>query len=707
MNVAKFIAGIALGLATLAGPALGGVNSWTTLNAPVDFWPGQVSVHPANPNIIFIARYESDGSGEPFAFILNVHRTVDGGATWEKVYAAPMKGGASTGQVVFDPFTPSTVYLVGAANTVPGAVYRSTNGGTDWTLEMQGLPASIFMLTADSFNQGVLYATSASGLFKTTNRGESWSYSGPRGGLPVVDPASGNLMSVMGSEDQAAVLRSTDSGMTWATITTPGPVLALAFEGANGVVYAGKSLDGQFYKSTDGGLTWTNLATRVLGPQVSSNPPNSLWVRRILVGSGSPPALLVDTVCGAFKSLDGGLTFSSANEGLPLSPGSGANCHWSVGQSGLANSAAAPNTFVAAGLIIDQDNPVPLVPLFSGATYTLDAALLKPVCSLAATTTVAGHVALAATCSPTATSYVWSANTGFASSASGGTVIPTQTTTYTVQGVNANGASSVESITVTAPSPRAVNLATRGQVLTGDNVLIAGFAIEGPGTKSIVVRARGPSLAANGIAGSIANPTLRLMAGNTIVRTNDDWQAAAEAPSINASGYAPAHAQEAAMFVSLPKGLYTAVMSGSDNSTGVGIVEVFEVDRPEMPLVNIATRGLVETGDNVMIAGFVINGTAPVQVVVRARGPSLAQFNVAGTLADPVLKLFSGQTEIGTNDDWPSAPNSAQVQSLGFAPADPKESAILITLDPGAYTAIMSGAGSTTGVGIVEVFVVP
>jgi hypothetical protein len=146
------------------------------------------------------------------------------------------------------------------------------------------------------------------------------------------------------------------------------------------------------------------------------------------------------------------------------------------------------------------------------------------------------------------------------------------------------------------------------------------------------------------------------------------------------------------------------VVSGAGNATGVGIVEVFEVDQPAVPLANISTRGRVLTGNDVMIGGFIIQGDAPQTVVVRARGPSLAPFGITEPLADPVLQLYAGQSVIAANDDWGTAANAAQIQASGFAPADPRESAILVTLPPGAYTAIVTGAGGGTGVAIVEVF---
>jgi YVTN family beta-propeller protein len=261
-------------------------------------------------------------------------------------------------------------------------------------------------------------------------------------------------------------------------------------------------------------------------------------------------------------------------------------------------------------------------------------------------------------------------------------------------------------LTVMASNPaRQVGISTRMQVLTGDNVVIGGFAIGGAGgtLKRVVIRARGPSLAAGGVANPMANPVLQLYSGSTLIASNDDWKSAPNAADIEASGFAPAYESESAIMVTLDSGLYTAVVSGANNTTGVGIVEVFEVDHAEVPLVAISTRGFVQTGDNVMIGGFVISGNTPQTVVVRARGPSLAANGVPNPLQDPSLTLVGSGISI-TNDNWGSAPNAAQIQASGFAPADARESAILVTLQPGAYTAIVSGAGGATGVGIVEVF---
>ena len=251
---------------------------------------------------------------------------------------------------------------------------------------------------------------------------------------------------------------------------------------------------------------------------------------------------------------------------------------------------------------------------------------------------------------------------------------------------------------------RLVNISTRGWAGTGNDVLIGGFIIGGTTAKNVVVRARGPSLTAAGVPGALANPVLSLYSGQTVIASNDDWQSAANASTLQASGFAPPDAQEAAVYATLDPGAYTAIAFGAGGTTGIGLVEVFEVDAAGGPLVNISTRGRVFTGDNVMIGGFIIDGSTPRTVVVRARGPSLSDAGVPNVLADPVLTLYSGQTPIASNDDWQTASNASTIQSRGFAPTDSREAAIYIMLNPGAYTAIVSGAGGTTGIGIIEVF---
>jgi hypothetical protein len=259
--------------------------------------------------------------------------------------------------------------------------------------------------------------------------------------------------------------------------------------------------------------------------------------------------------------------------------------------------------------------------------------------------------------------------------------------------------------------PRLANISTRGPVFTGNDVMIGGFVIGGAVAKKVLITARGPSLAAFGVSGAMANPKLEIYSGQTKVFENDDWQTqsaaaggTASVAAIQGTGIAPSSPLEAALMLTLNPGAYTAVVSGVNFGTGVGIVEVFEQDKPEVPLTNISTRGQVQTVDNVMIGGFIIQGDKPQTVLITARGPSLAPFGITNPLPNPKLEIYSGQAKIFENDDWETNANKADIAATGVAPSDPKESALLVTLNPGAYTAVVSGVGGVTGVGIVEVF---
>ena len=260
-----------------------------------------------------------------------------------------------------------------------------------------------------------------------------------------------------------------------------------------------------------------------------------------------------------------------------------------------------------------------------------------------------------------------------------------------------------------AEAARLVNISTRMQVLGGDSVAIAGFVIEGAAAKTVVITAKGPSLSQFGINNALPDPTMTLvrMSDQATLAINDNWETAPNAAEVTASGFAPANALESAILVTLPPGAYTAVVSGANDTEGVGLVEVYEVNQPGVILSNIATRGYVGTGVNAMIAGFVVQGGGTQKVIVTVKGPSLTQFGVAGALPDPQVTLVraTDQAYIANNDNWPAFELAEDLRFSGFAPSDTRESAVLVTLPPGAYTAIVSGAGEfNTGVGIVEVW---
>jgi len=244
------------------------------------------------------------------------------------------------------------------------------------------------------------------------------------------------------------------------------------------------------------------------------------------------------------------------------------------------------------------------------------------------------------------------------------------------------------------------NISTRLRVETGDNVPIGGFIITGSQAKKVMVRAIGPSLP---LADVLANPTLELHdSAGTLITSNDNWMDAPNRQEIIDSTIAPTNDLESTILVSLDPGLYTAIVRGVNDTIGVGLVEVYDLDNTvDSKLANISTRGLVQTGDDVMIGGIIILGPDPQEVLLRAIGPSLL---VAGALADPTLELHDKDgAMIASNDDWRSD-QEADIVATTLPPTDDAESAILMTLTPDAYTAIVSGVNGTTGVGLVEIF---
>ncbi|MGI8957392.1 MAG: beta strand repeat-containing protein [Chthoniobacterales bacterium] len=249
-----------------------------------------------------------------------------------------------------------------------------------------------------------------------------------------------------------------------------------------------------------------------------------------------------------------------------------------------------------------------------------------------------------------------------------------------------------------------LNISTRLRVQAGDNALIGGFIVVGSDSKQVLVRGIGPSLGA--VLGDVlADPILELHNGDgALLATNDNWKSDQQT-EIEATGLQPTNDLESAIIALLPaNAAYTAILRGKDGTTGIGLVEAYDLDAAaNSKLANISTRGFVETGDNVMIGGFILgNGTA--DVIVRAIGPSLTSQGVADALQDPTLDLYdAGGMLIESNDDWKDT-QQTEITATGLAPINNKESAILMTLGPGAYTAIVRGQGDTTGVGLVEIY---
>jgi hypothetical protein len=252
-----------------------------------------------------------------------------------------------------------------------------------------------------------------------------------------------------------------------------------------------------------------------------------------------------------------------------------------------------------------------------------------------------------------------------------------------------------------------LNLSTRMRVLTGERVLISGFIITGTEPKRIALRAIGPSLAGNRLSGLLANPVLELHAADgSILGTNDNWETDPAASELAANGIAPAHNQEAATIQTLAPGSYTAIVRGQNDSTGMGLVELYDLSPAANSLVaNISTRGFVDTSDNVLIGGFIVGPGSSGKVAVRALGPSLSNVGISAPLADPFVEVHdSNGAVLKTNDNWQTDASASQIQAAGLAPGNVNEAAILSPLTPGMYTAIVRGQGSSTGVALVEAY---
>ncbi len=261
-----------------------------------------------------------------------------------------------------------------------------------------------------------------------------------------------------------------------------------------------------------------------------------------------------------------------------------------------------------------------------------------------------------------------------------------------------------------APAPvltTLANISTRAFVQTGDNVMIGGFIITGVGQKKVIVRGIGPSLVSYGITNPLQNPTVELHDhAGAVIASNDNWMDAPNEQEIINSGHAPRNNLESAILMNLNPGAYTAIVRGVNAGVGVGLAEVYDLDLTSgSKLRNISTRAFVQTGDNVMIGGFIVSGPDSGKVIVRAIGPSLVSYGITNPLQNPTLELHDHTgTVIASNDNWMSAPNEQEIINSGHAPGNRFESAILMTLAPGAYTAIVRGVNAGTGVGLVEVY---
>ncbi|MFL6590908.1 MAG: hypothetical protein ACJ8M4_12140, partial [Chthoniobacterales bacterium] len=254
------------------------------------------------------------------------------------------------------------------------------------------------------------------------------------------------------------------------------------------------------------------------------------------------------------------------------------------------------------------------------------------------------------------------------------------------------------------PKPATLrNISARLHVQTGDNAMIGGFIVAGTEQKTVIVRGIGPSLS---VPDALADPIIEVHGQDGgLLAMNDNWNDATTSQQIIDSGLAPSNELESALWGVLNPGAYTVVVRGRDQGTGVGLFEVYDLNETvDSKLANVSTRGLVETEDKVMIVGAIVSGAAPTRMLLRALGPSLENFGVPNPLENPVLELHGDNGElIAENDDWRND-QETEIAQTGLPPSNDFESAIVRDLPTGQYTAIVRGAGHTTGVALIEAY---
>src|SRR5688572_2544634 len=260
------------------------------------------------------------------------------------------------------------------------------------------------------------------------------------------------------------------------------------------------------------------------------------------------------------------------------------------------------------------------------------------------------------------------------------------------------------------PAPNLVNLSTRAFVGTGERNLIGGFIIQGSEPATVILRAIGNSLPALGITNALSDPLMELRASTgSLIASSDDWIDSSDASTIASYRLDPTNSRESAILATLNPGAYTFVVQAFDNQdgnlTGTAVVELYDLHTTGGRAGNISTRGQILQGDQVLIGGFIVGGSQSKTVIVRALGPSLANQGIASPLSDPTLELRDAAGNmLASNNNWGEGANAAQIQSEGFAPSQPVESAVRVTLNPGNYTAVVRSANGGTGIGLVEVY---
>ncbi len=442
--------------------------------------------------------------------------------------------------------------------------------------------------------------------------------------------------------------------------------------------------------SSQGTVSGSNFSNVVLNPTLTpvTIPPRAYSAQ-------TPPATgTVNQPYGPYSFVaDGNPAPNYTLQVGPLPPG------LNLSTAGvLDGTPTTPGTF--SGIVVRATNAAGF---FDTNPFTITIATVAPSPTPTAT----------ATATPTATATATPTATATATPTATATATPTATATATATptGTPTATPTATPTGTPTATPAQALNISTRSRVDVGDKVMIGGFIITGNANKPVVIRGLGPSLVNLGVpAATVLNdPFLELHGPNgALIMSNDNWIDSPQKAQIQGTIFQPSDNRESVILATLPPGNYTAILTGVGQTTGIGVVEVYDNGQGiDSTLANISTRGFVQTGDNVMIGGFTLgNNPASAHIAVRGIGPSLASSGLSNLLADPTLALHNANgTIMISNDNWTDDPvAAAQLTANGLALKDPKESGIFTLLPPGAFTAILAGKNGGVGIGLVEIY---
>jgi outer membrane protein assembly factor BamB len=496
----------------------------------------------------------------------------------------------------------------------------------------------------------------------------AWSVSSSGRGSPFVtstDGTSNGIVWAVGSAGGDQRLHG-HNGDTGAVVYTGGGANE-AMTGTNGYNTAAIAARGRIYVANNNKVYAFNVGT-------PSSPTPTATATATATPTATATATAAPTVTATATST------ATATATIPPTPTPTPTDHQSVTPT-IAPSPTATTTATATATAV------------ATPSTTVPPPTVTPTSTATATSTVVSSVPP----SPTATATATVASTATA------TVAPTATSTATI-------APSPSPTASATPASQAVNLSTRMRVLTGDNVGIGGFIVTGTVPKPVLLRAIGPSLIGFGVPGALADTVMELHgpSGFSTV-TNDNWRDdSAQEALILATGIPPTNDLEAAIYATLTPGNYTAIVSGKNNTSGVALIEVFDLTPSALSkLGNISTRAFVSTGDNIVIAGFILgsnNGND--RIIVRGIGPSLTALGVPNALANPTLELHNANGSLlAENNDWQDDTNqAAELSAAGLAPTNNFESGISTSLPPGLYTALLAELNGGTGVGLVEVY---